>query len=178
MEGALENAYFKWLCAKVIEPTQPSTPSITYWRLLKILHTTEFVWVVRGDDNRVEDGLELRVEFILELNIPENPDWRALGCSVLEMLIAFSRRAQFITGVPAREWFWEFINNLNLRWYNDGADFTRSQIDNILDKFIWRTYNSNGEGGILPIINNYRDQRQVELWYQFAEYLEDHNKIA
>lgn len=178
MNEPLENAYFKWLCAKVIQPQQPSTPSLTYWKLLHILHSTEFVWILRGDDNRAEDGIELRGEFIFESKLKAPPDWRAIGCSILEMLIAFSRRAEFTTGISAREWFWEFLDNLHLSFLNDGAEFNEEDVEDILDGFVWRTYNTDGEGGILPLNNPHKDQRRVEIWYQFSEYLVDRNKIA
>lgn len=178
MEGPLENDYFKWLCAKVIYPQQPSTPSLTYWRLLHILHSTEFVWILRGDDNRAADGIELRSQFIFECKVSVSPDWRNMGCSILEMLIAFSRRAEFTTDTPAKDWFWEFLENLHLSHLNDGADFNEEDVEDILDGFVWRTYNTNGEGGMFPLFNPNDDQRRVEIWYQFSYYLEDHDKIA
>lgn len=173
MDGPLENAYFKWLCAKVIRTQQPSTPSLTYWKLLRMLHNTEFVWILRGDDNRAEDGVELRGEFAFESKTEIPSDWNELGCSLLEMLIAFARRAEFTTGTPSKEWFWEFLDNLHLSDLNDGAEFVEEDAEDILDGFVWRTYNMNGEGGILPLKNPPKDQRRVELWYQFSEYLED-----
>ncbi len=178
MDGPLENAYFKWLCAKVIKTQRPSTPSLTYWKLLRILHNTEFVWVVRGDDNRAEDGIELRGEFIFESKIETPPDWREIGCSLLEMLIAFSRRAQFTTGISAQDWFWEFLENLHLAELNDGYGFNEEDVEDILDGFVWRTYNMDGEGGMLPLLNPNKDQRAVEIWYQFSDYLIDRNKIS
>jgi hypothetical protein len=177
MDEPLENAYFKWLCAKVIQSKQPSTPSLTYWKLLHILHSTEFVWLLQGDDNRAADGVELRGEFIFECKVSVAPDWRDLGCSLLEMLIGFSRRAQFTTGIPAQDWFWEFLDNLHLIDLNDGANFNEEDVEDILDGFIWRTYNMDGEGGILPLNNPPKDQRHVEIWYQFSDYVVDRNKI-
>ena len=77
MTELLEDPYFEWLCAQVIR--QETTPSLTYERLLATLHATEFVWLVSGDDNRAEDGVELR-----------DPTERGhMPCSVLQMLIAF-----------------------------------------------------------------------------------------
>jgi hypothetical protein len=153
------------------------TPSLTYWKLFKILHTTEFVWLLSGDDNRAADGVELRIEFLLEGDIPDQPDWLSLGCSILEMLIGFSRRAQFVTDVPAKEWFWEFIENLGLKDFNDGSEFDPEEVKTILDQFIWRTYDRNGVGGIFPINGATPDQRKVEIWYQFSDYLVDKDRF-
>lgn len=172
MDGPLENLYFKWLCAKVNYVMSP-TPSLTYWRLFRILHTTEFVWLLSGDDNRAADGVELRIEFLYEGDIPDHPEWLSLGCSIFEMLIAFSRRAQFMTEISAKDWFWEFLENLGLKDFNDGSEFDEEEVKIILDNLIWRTYNRKGEGGIFPISIPTGDQRKVEIWYQFSEYLLD-----
>lgn len=172
MNESLENLYFNWLCEKVMYLRNP-TPSLTYWKLLKELHNTEFVWMLSGDDNRDEDGLDLRYEFIMEENIPDNPEWRVLGCSLLEMLIAFSRRAEFMTDNKASEWFWIFISNLGLDWMNDASGVTSDEIADILYRLVWRQYNYNGRGGLFPLKNPQHDQRKVEIWYQFCEYLVD-----
>lgn len=169
MDGPLESRYFKWLCAKVMQVIHP-TPSLTYRELLHCLHMTEFVWLLIGDDNRAEDGLELREEFIDESNIPDNPEWReAVGCSVLEMLIAFSRRAEFDTDIPAKDWFWVFIDNLDINFVD--AEINPIDVEDSLDTFIWRTYEPNGYGGLFPLDHPKRDQRTVEIWYQFCEYV-------
>ena len=181
MDGPLEDLYFKWLCAKVSYVMNP-TPSLTYWKLLKILHNTEFVWILPGDDNRAEDGKELRIEFLHAGDIPDSPMWRELPCSILEMLIAFSRRADFQTDIPAQEWFWELIDNLKLKEFNDGCDFSKydiEYIEMILDQFVWRTYNEKGEGGLFPlnVLDGYHDQREIEIWYQFFSYLDDQQRM-
>ena len=76
-----------------------------------------------GDDNRAEDGMDLRYEFLLAADIPDDEHWRTeSGCSLLEMFIGFSRRAQFQTGDTVQDWFWEFMENLGLKEYNDGSD--------------------------------------------------------
>ena len=176
MDGPLENLYFKWLCAKVNYVMSP-TPSLTYWKLLKTLHTTEFVWLLTGDDNRAADGVELRIEFLHEGDIPDQPEWLSLGCSILEMLIGFSRRAQFTTDVSAKEWFWEFIDNLGLKDFNDGYFDDEEEVKSILDQFIWRTYDKKGAGGMFPINGPTDDQRKVEIWYQFCDYLVDKDRL-
>jgi len=173
----LENLYFNWLCAKIIRLENP-TPSLRYDKLLRILHNTEFVWLISGDDNRAEDGLELRREFLLEADIPDNIEWRMMPCSLFEMLIAFSRRTEFATDVPAQEWFWEFIDNLGLREFNDASPNSTEEISTILYDFVWRQYDNSGRGGgLFPIENPKHDQTQVEIWYQFCEYLVDQERM-
>lgn len=178
MTEPLENLYFNWLCAKVNRP-ENSTPSLTYTKLLKRLHTTEFVWLVSGDDNRAEDGVDLRNDFLIEAQLPEDPMWLEEPCSVLEMLIAFSKRAEYATDSSYLGWFWEFLENLGLREFNDAAynGFTK-KIDDILFRFVWRQYDFRGRGGgMFPLQDTPQDQKEVEIWYQFCDYLNDQDRM-
>lgn len=170
MEEPIDNLYFNWLCAKVLRVEVP-TPSLTYWKLFRKLYSTEYVWLVSGDDNRCEDGLELREEFLIESRLPIDHAWRYGLCSVFEMLIAFSRKAEFNAGESPQFWFWHFLENLGLHEANDASDITEREIDRILYNFVWRGYDENGNGGICPMDFAPDDQRQVEVWYQFCEYL-------
>jgi hypothetical protein len=172
----LENLYFNWLCAKVMH-VENSTPSLTYWNLLRTLHNTEFVWLIVGDDNRAEDGLELRGQFLIAADIPDHPEWRHEPCGLLEMLIAFSRRAEFQTDRPASEWFWEFIENLGLLDCNDAANCNQDDIGEVLYQLVWRTYDMYGQGGLFPIEHPKHDQTKTEIWYQFCEYLVDQHRL-
>lgn len=176
MDEPLENIYFNWLCAKVLN-LKPRPDEKTYWDLLRKLHQTEFVWMMSGDDNRAEDGKELRKDFIFQAEMPDNPEWRLLiGCSVLEMLIAFAKRAEFQDDTPAPLWFWEFLTNLGLDKFDDSC-FEEEYVELVLEDFIWRTYRPDGNGGLFPIQNPSEDQREVEIWYQFCEYLVDQDRL-
>lgn len=172
MTEPIENLYFNWLCAKVIRVDHP-TPSLTYWNLFRQLHNTEFAWILSGDDNRAEDGVELRTEFLTLTRYPYHEGWESIGCSVFEMLIAFACRAQFNAGETQQYWFWEFLNNLGLSAANDASEMPESDIDEILYTFIWRLYDKRGRGGMFPMDKSRQDQRKVEIWYQFCEYLVD-----
>lgn len=177
MNEPFEEFYFNWLCAKV-ERMRPTTPSNSYFRLLKILQNTEFVWLLSGDDNRAADGQELRREFLIAAELPDNKEWRFHeGCSIFEMLIAFSRRAEFQTAILARDWFWEFLDNLGLSDFNDAFDVSDDIIDDILYQLVWRTYEYDGLGGLFPIGTPKHDQRNVEIWYQFCDYLVDQDRL-
>lgn len=173
-----EHLYFNWLCAKIAYNLR-QTPSLTYWDLLRTLHNTEYVWFIVGDDNRAEDGLYLRRDFIYEAETPDDPDWRRHPpCSLLEMLVAFSKRAEFQSSEPAKAWFWEFIDNLGMKEFHDGYQPSSEEIWEITDVFMWRTYDENGIGGILPIKNGFRhDQRELEIWYQLPDYLWDTGRL-
>ena len=117
-DESLEEVYFNWLYSKVASVDIP-TPSLTWLKLLRILHSTEFVWLLSGDDNRAEDGVELRQEFLNQSHLQASESWFEIPCSVLEMLIAFSRRASFQTDDLPRDWFWVFLDNLGLGEMSD-----------------------------------------------------------
>ena len=172
MVEPLENLYFNWLCAKVAHVEVP-TPSLTYWDLFRHLYTTEFVWLVHGDANRLADGLELRHEFLVEAHLGEERGWRETPCSVLETMIAFARHAEFTAGESVSFWFWRFVENLGLIEANDASDISVEEIETILDDFVWRKYDENGRGGLFPLEHTTKNQREVEIWYQFNEYLVD-----
>lgn len=163
----LEEDYFDWLCSKVEDPR-----SRRHTKLLKALHRTEFVWLVQGDDNREADGKALRREFIVEKHIRRAGTWRTLEeCSMLEMLVAFARRAEWMTSIRYDEWFWRFMENLKLT--GNSHSLTYREIESTLERVIWRQYDESGEGGLFPMQRPRANQREVELWYQLSEYLLD-----
>lgn len=170
MDQPIEEAYFNWLCAKVQWKRNRN-----YSKLLEILYHTEFTWTILGDRNRESDGLELRTDFLRDCRINDpDPEWLNAPCSVLEVLIALACRAEFETGIPVRDWFWTFIKNLRLDDYRYVSPRDIPVIEEILNTFVWRTYSPNGDGGLFPMRSpNGHDQRQIELWYQFFEYLEN-----
>lgn len=171
MDAPLDELYFNWLYKQVANPVVKN-PNRTYWRLFKLLFTKEFVWLVPNDDNRVEDGKDLRYEFIDQSELTDvDPGWIHLGCSMLEMLVAVSRRLTFEADGRSRDWFWHLMDNLDLRQYNDHSHFTPEEIGHILDRVIWRTYKPSGEGGLFPLNHAERDQTKVEIWYQASAYL-------
>ena len=171
MDEPIEEAYFNWLYSKVARVDNP-TPSLTFLTLMRDLHSTEFVFLISGDDNRAEDGLDLRREFLRESFTAQAPNWMDIPCSVLEMFIAFSRKAHFeADAYSSREWFWIFLGNLSLDDLNDASDHVSEIVSEVIDQFVWRTYRHDGYGGMFPLQQPKCDQRDVEIWYQFSEYL-------
>jgi hypothetical protein len=170
----IEETYFNWLYSKVARVDNP-TPSLTYYTLLRDFHSYEFVWNVIGDDNRAEDGLDVRREFLAQVSHEDSDvPWMHPGCSVLEMLIALSRKCAFQTEIDYREWFWIFLDNLGVGQLSDAHKHISRNTAEALDRLVWRTYEPNGLGGLFPLRHPAHDQRKVEIWYQFCEYLIDH----
>ena len=173
--GTLDDAYFEWLYGQV-GPLKNRNPSRNYWHLCRKLYTTEFIWFVPNDDNRVEDGKELRQTFArstrYQLDDPHNL-WQDLGCSMFEMLVALSKLAAFESGRSHVEWFWRFMHNLELDLYTDDLYeiSIEEEVEEVLERINQRTYNSDGTGGLFPLHHARQDQRKIELWYQMSSYL-------
>lgn len=178
MNEPLENLYFNWLSAKVLR-SKNTAPSSTFETLFKTLHSLEFVWLLPGDDNRAEDGKELRREFLIMGDIPDHEEWRTqVPCSVFEMFIAFAKRAEKNTnGTSAKAWFWEFLYNLNLSKANDASGIEPDEIADVVEMFMWRQYRYDGDGGLFPLQDSLRDQTETEIWDQFCDYLVDQHRL-
>ena len=163
-----EEMYFNWLCAKVLS----QDPHVrNYYGLMETLYRTEFVWSIPGDRNRAEDGCELRTYFLNESGMDTDEAWFNMPCSVLEVLIAFAQRASFQTDQPVHDWFMTFMINLGLDDYRRVTDRDYQDIHDKLERFMYRTFEPNGDGGLLPIRNATRDQRRIELWFQLCDYM-------
>ena len=174
MSASLDERYFDWLYSQVCS-VRTKNPSKGYKELLHILFTKEFVWLVPNDDNRVEDGKDLRYEFFEHEGIdPDHRDilWLRLPCSMLELLVALARRLEFEDEGDVKTWFWEMMENIGLsKDLNDRAVIDRDFVEEILDRVIWRHYEYNGGGGLFPLVYPEEDQRQVEIWYQLNAYI-------
>ena len=173
MSEHLDEHYFTWLYSQVCSPRLKNRAR-SYWGLLRQMHRTEFVWLIPNDDNRVEDGRDLRYEFLNSEGIDRaSQEWLSLGCSMLEMMIALSRRLAFEDDGEPRVWFWHLIATLEMQEFTDRNydDNAAEIIDEKLNRVIYRTYSPDGTGGLFPLRRPEEDQRKVELWYQLSAYL-------
>lgn len=173
MNPPLDEEYFTWLYSQ-ISSVKSRSRIRNHWALTRALYNKEFAWIVANDDNRAADGLDLRYEFLHESAIDyPDPNWIQLGCSVLEMLIGLSRRLSFDAEGEPRDWFWTLVRNLGLIGYNDHnwVGQAEDEVDLILERFIWRNYASDGNGGLFPLEHPRDDQREIEIWYQLQAYL-------
>lgn len=171
-EGTPDNRYFEWLYSQVAS-TRNRNPARSYWKLLRRLYATKFIFFVKNDENRAVDGIELRYEFFGEENLGPDEPWRDLDCSILEMLIALARRAAFQTDDEPSLWFWTLMENLELSKYTD-AVYTSTidrEVETRIDILNKRKYSEDGIGGLFPLRYAEKDQRKVEIWYQLAAYL-------
>lgn len=174
MTAPLDDLYLEWLY-RHFGSVRNRAPARTFWTLARHLYSREFVWLIANDDNRAQDGKELRDEFASEQGLDElDPNWAQLGCSMLEMLVALSRRAAFESNREASDWFWIFLRNMGLHKITDAvasANDVEGIIDEAVERVVFRTYYPNGVGGLFPLHDPHSDQRRVELWYQLSAYL-------
>jgi hypothetical protein len=172
MSAPLDELYLQWLYMQVADP-EFKDKQHTFWRIFRILYSTPFEYdIVPMDENRAEDGKELRLRFFddhEELNV--DPDWIELPCSVLEMMVGLSFRLKFDEDGGAHYWFWTLMQNIGLSKYNDQRRLDRARVRNILEVLIYRQYDSNGRGGLFPLRNPREDQREIELLAQMSAYI-------
>jgi hypothetical protein len=172
MDVLLDDSYLTWLYSQ-IGSVKLRNRSKSHWSLARQLFKKEFVWFIPNDDNRVEDGRDLRFEFLEANGLTADEEWLSMGCSMLELLIGMARRLTFEMEGEPRVWFWHMIEMLDLFQYNDRVYDAQAEdkIDEALNRVIFRTYEADGRGGLFPLRRPPTDQREVELWYQASAYL-------
>ena len=161
----MSDVYFEWLVNKV-DPNHMGDREV-----LKKLYERPFTWKKRGniarDENRAIDGLVLRKLYLKETGLLlGNPPAEA---TVLEVLVALSINID--NGLVAgngdqARWFWLMVDNLGLT--RPGAP-----VNYILNRWLAREFNWNGEGSPFPLQNCKFDQRRVELWLQACGYFSE-----
>jgi len=173
----IQNEYFFWLCDLVgISLKRP----LPHERVARILHGTTFSYFIPNDDNRAEDGKNLRQLFAKEKRY-ENVELQLSGeCSLLEMLIGLAIRMEYIIEKPetrngVSKWFWEMLRNLRLDQYTDlgWTNMDEGEVRDIITTLMTRKYKPNGEGGLFPLQNKSRNQIKNELWYQMQDYISE-----
>jgi hypothetical protein len=171
---ATEQDYFVWLTSQIKIPANNEN---RYDELFQRLHDTEYVWIIANDDNRLQDGEDLRAEF-----------WSANGSrkrtfpfpvTLLEVLIALSRRTAF-NSMREKDpgiWVWRFLKNLRLTKSSDPLTGRKADhVEDVIEALIWRTYAYDGRGGLFPLKEPKVDQTRTELWNQMNAYLIEREK--
>ena len=167
--------YYQWLLEKIDGYKEPW---YNYSLLLHELHSIKFEWNDRvpTDENRASDGVKLRWIFMDEMNIADI-FYKDKECSVLEMLVGLSVRCECeIMGngsaSNAAQWFWIMIDNLDLLHCKDD-NFSREYVHQQVKIWMNREFHRNGKGSPFPLKRCRRDQRNVEIWFQFMQYLNE-----
>lgn len=171
-----EQQYFEWLCSLVCDNRYSFSD---YTLLLRHLYNREFTFTIPMDENRYNDGINLRYIFKTRHRISTTQIDRPF-CSVLEMMVALARRVEdtIMTddsyGDRAPIWFWSMMESLGLIDYDDdNFYYNEEDINNIIDIFLYRTYDRCGYGGLFTVKHPRRDMRDVEIWLQLMWWLKE-----
>lgn len=177
LRDTINDNYFEWLSDFVCDKKRKD--DISYRKLLMFLHSTEFRYSILKDENRAQDGIDLRRRFSLEQGYDDGSlvDYIDGPCSVLEMMIGLAIRCEENImddtkyGNRTSQWFWSMINSLGLGFMYD-KNFEKDEANDIIQRFLDRAYAPNGKGGLFTLKHYPRDLRKVEIWYQMCWYLD------
>lgn len=178
MADELKARYIDWIYGKVVGH------GYSYRKLLERLHEIPFIYILPMDENRMEDGLNLRYRFGLESGIPQVQIANELDiseCSVLEMMAALAIRCEESimndpdAGDRTSRWFMEMLSNLGLAGMDDRR-YSQSYVDGHIDIFLHRKYEPDGRGGLFHLEHCTDDLRNVQIWYQMNWYLNEINE--
>ena len=177
-----EEDYYEWLLRKI---TDPDFDPSSYSTLMKTLYNTEFTWVIDEDENRAIDGMNLRTEFAEEFDCPPMEVRIAINrqCTVLEMMIALACRLEnqlmedLFVGPRFGRWFKAMLASLGLRYETDGY-FDENYVDYIIQSFLKREYEEDGDGSLFRIRDHNVDMRRLEIWMQMNIYLRELLQMA
>lgn len=175
----VRSEYFEWLFQIVCGNRY--SEQISYRKLLMYLHDIDFRYLIPKDQNRAEDGIELRYRFAVSQGYRDssNTIMRMLSgpCSVLEMMVALAIRCEENimddpdVGDRTGQWFWGMVNNLGLGSMYD-RHFDEPYVEEVIDCFLERDYAPDGKGGLFTVRNYDRDLRDVEIWHQLCWFLD------
>jgi len=132
----------------------------------------EFGWILDKDRNRIQDGLDLRVEFAHTRRVRPEVMEPIGPCSFLEVLIGLSRRLAFTAGGEAPGWAWQLLGNLEFHRMSDPLSRQKyRKVRETMEMVISRAYSPDGTGGFFPLAWPDEDQTRIELWYQLNAYV-------
>lgn len=167
--------YFKWLLDFVCDAHQKMDYDIVLWDLFE----KDFIWLIEYDENLSIYGLDLRDQF-LESNETYRKMYDIYGgfeknCSILEMMVALSILIEdkIMTNYQENRtgiWFWEMMDSLGLTIY-DNMSYDDGEVDEILEKFLYRKYEKNGAGGLFTVKSGCKNMKLLDIWMQMNAFL-------
>lgn len=178
-ENTIHHEYFEWLYKRVCKGRV--NRNVSYKKIFAFLYDTEFIFSIRDDGNRAQDGIDLRYRFAMTVDkkypVREIMDILGGPCTVLEMMIALAVICEESImdntdyGDRTGQWFWEMMNNLGISHMTDD-NFDYDEAKSIIDTFLERRYQPDGQGGLFYIRGCKDDLRDIEIWTQLCWYLD------
>ncbi len=177
----IRDEYFKWIYDCMCKGRVHK--GVSYIKLFRFLHETEFTYSIIMDENRALDGVDLRYRFAMEIYNDPSVEYCLRvtndSCSVLEMLAALAIRCEETIMEDSRygnrtsQWFWSMLSTMGVSLMTDDV-FDEEYVAKCVYTFLNREYEPDGAGGIFYIRNCEEDLRDMEIWTQLCWYL---NKI-
>lgn len=174
IEDKVKSDYFEWMYDLMCEGRFAKT--ITYRQLFTFLYDTEFVYFVPHDENRAQDGIDLRYRYCVLHKCEDLERYLGGPCSVLEMMVALAIRCEERImcdpekGDRTAQWFWSMMTSLGLSSMND-TNYNEWLVNDVITRFLNREYDPDGKGSLFTIKRWNRDARTVEIWHQLMAYL-------
>jgi hypothetical protein len=158
-----------------------------YIGVLRVLHDIPFYWTIWSDENRAGDAMSFRQsDFLSFQHGLEHLDqawlekWASASPSVLEVMLAISRRWSFYFEGEVSYYFAHLFLNLGLDKFPGRILPSRMQ-ENIrikLDEWMSRQFSEDGQGSPFPIkepmAREVLDMRQLDIWSQMNAYSAEH----
>lgn len=159
-----ERDYLDWLIE--ISNDHVHTPP-NYSELLELLHSYEFdVSNDSLDSSRAGDGLRLRLMYD-----PMCTLYSDAPCTFLELFLGLAIRIDSellhigAKGDRTSKWFWLMLENLGVIGCTNG-NVDEDYVIGLLKNFINRSYDIDGTGGNIFVVNSEYDLRSLNLWQQ------------
>lgn len=191
----MQHEYFEWLVSKV---TSPAVPDDAQARIvLKVLRDIRIQALPMADDEpRLEDGKQLRMNFIDETGMPVQSydDMLDPGfgfCTVLELLVALSMRMDDIMRDPldpcssVPSWFWGMVSTMVGQpfypcsyWTSSVDASTAAVVAETSMKFLGRQYDPTGHNGNIFVDMSGVDLRAIDIWAQACQFMSARRHIA
>ena len=176
----IEDGYVAWL------KNQAMGQDRSYDELLDFLYEKTYFFTLRMDENRAEDGIELRYIYEMENGIDDESGLDpGRDCSMLEMMVGLARRCEnqimvdMEEGAQPERWFMVMLTNLGLLDFVN-EEFDVRKVNDIIERFLSHRYSYFGEGSLFYVRYPRNDMRKTDLWYQamwyFTENYGDNNE--
>lgn len=154
-----------------------------YSQLMGFLDDYSFKWVLKLDEDRAKDGIQLRKEYDFEYSRGDISIYDELfdvPCSVLEMLVALSLRCydEFLSGfdvkkVTPHKVFLHILTSLDL-FSETNNRFSYEKCVKNVKSFIEKLHVNGRYLTVFKIDPKVANPHKMELWWQMQRYIDSY----